>query len=110
MAVELYSRLWLGKAALVGGFEDYVPRDLSPLINPNFKARYAILGAEYHFSPSGYTFFEARVGDTRNAEGRGGYTLQRSVSAMTLVGRRRTYSNTMFLNRSLLKIESSALW
>jgi predicted porin len=71
--VELYSRLWLGKTALVGGFEDYIPRDLSPLINPNFKTRYAILGAEYHFSPSGYTFFEARVGDTRNAEGRGGY-------------------------------------
>jgi predicted porin len=71
--VELYSKLWLHKTALVGGFEGYFPRDLSLLIRPEFKTRYAILGAEYHFSPSGYTYVEARVGDTKDAEGRGGY-------------------------------------
>jgi len=71
--VELYSRLKLGKAALVGGFDDYIPRDLSPLINPDFKTRYGILGAEYHFSPSGYIFCEARLGDTTDAEGHGGF-------------------------------------
>ena len=71
--VELYSRLKLGQAALVGGFDDYWPRDLSPLINPNFKTRYAIIGAEYHFSPSGYMFVEARLGDTTDAQGNGGF-------------------------------------
>ena len=71
--VEIYSRLHFGKFAAVGGFEDYIPRDLSPLINPNFKTRYGIIGAEYHFSKSGYTFFEARLGDTTDAQGAGGY-------------------------------------
>jgi len=54
--IEIYSRLKFGKFAVVGGFEDYIPRDLNPLINPNFKTRYAILGAEWHFSKSGYAF------------------------------------------------------
>lgn len=71
--VELYSRLRFGKAALVGGFDDYWPRYLSPLINPNFITRYAVIGGEYHFSPSGYTYVEARLGDTRDAQGKGGF-------------------------------------
>jgi len=68
--IEIYSRMHLGKFALVGGFEDYIPRDLSPLINKDFKTRYAILGAEWHFSKSGYAFFESRLGDSVDAEGR----------------------------------------
>ncbi len=43
--VELYSRLKFGKFAAVVGFDDYMPFDLSPLINPDFKTRYAVLGA-----------------------------------------------------------------
>ncbi len=71
--VEVYSRLWFGKKyAAVLGFEDYIPFDLSALINPNFKTRYAVLGAEWHISPSGYAFFESRLGDTTNAVGMGG--------------------------------------
>jgi hypothetical protein len=35
--IEVYSRLKFGKFAVVGGFEDYIPFDLSPLINPDFK-------------------------------------------------------------------------
>jgi hypothetical protein len=68
--VELYSRLKSGKFAAVLGFEDYFSRDLSPLINPNFKTRYAILGAEWHFSKSGYAFFETRLGDSVDAQGK----------------------------------------
>jgi hypothetical protein len=67
--VEIYSRLTFGKFALVGGFEDYIPRDLNPLINPNFKTRYGILGAEWHFSKSGYAFLETRLGDSVDATG-----------------------------------------
>ena len=67
--VEIYSRLWFGKFAAVFGFEDYIPRDLSLVINPNFKTRYAILGAEWHFSKSGYTFFETKLGDSVDAVG-----------------------------------------
>jgi predicted porin len=70
--VELYTRLWFQKFAAVLGFEDYIPFDLSPLINPNFKTRYAVLGAEWHISPSGYAFIESRLGDTTDAEGNGG--------------------------------------
>ena len=71
--VELYSRLKFGKFAAVVGFDDYIPFDLSPLINPDFKTRYAVLGAEWHISPSGYAYFESRLGDTIDAEGKGGY-------------------------------------
>lgn len=71
--LELYSKFKFGKFAAVGGFIDYMPRDLNPRINPNFKTRYAILGAEWHVSPAGYAFVETRLGDTTNAEGQGGY-------------------------------------
>jgi len=71
--IEIYSRVKFGKFAVVGGFDDYIPFDLSPLINPNFKTRYAILGAEWHISPSGYAYFESRLGDTTDAQGMGGY-------------------------------------
>jgi hypothetical protein len=70
--VELYSRIWFGKFAAVLGFEDYIPFDLSALINPGFKTRYAVLGAEWHISPSGYAFIESRLGDTIDATGMGG--------------------------------------
>ncbi len=71
--IELYSRVKFGKFAVVGGFEDYIPFDLSSLINPDFKTRYAILGAEWHISPSGYAYFESKLGDTIDAQGNGGY-------------------------------------
>jgi len=67
--IELYSRLKFGKFAAVLGFEDYIPHDLNRLINPDFKTRYAILGAEWHFSKAGYAFFEARLGDSVDAGG-----------------------------------------
>ncbi len=67
--IEIYSRLTFGKFAAVLGFEDYIPHDLTPLINPDFKTRYAILGAEWHISKSGYAFFEARLGDSVDAVG-----------------------------------------
>ena len=80
--VEIYSRLKFGKFAVVGGFDDYIPFDLSPLINPDFKTRYAILGAEWHISPSGYAYFESRLGDTTDAQGNG--RLQRSSPRLPL--------------------------
>jgi len=71
--VELYSKLNFGKFAAVVGFDDYMPFDLSPFINPDFRTRYAVLGAEWHVSPSGYAYFESRLGDTTDAQGHGGY-------------------------------------
>ena len=71
--IEVYSRLNIKKFSAVLGFEDYIPFDLSHLINPNFKTRYAILGAEWHISPSGYAFIESKLGDTTDALGKGGY-------------------------------------
>ncbi len=71
--VELYSRFKFGKFAAVAGFDDYIPFDLSPFINPDFKTRYAVLGAEWHISPAGYAYFESRLGDTTDAQGHGGY-------------------------------------
>ena len=37
--VEIYSRLKFGKFAAVLGFEDYIPHDLNPLINSDFKTQ-----------------------------------------------------------------------
>jgi len=71
--VELYSKLNFGKFAAVVGFDDYMPFDLSPFINPDFRTRYAVLGAEWHISPSGYAYFESRLGDTIDAQGTGGF-------------------------------------
>ena len=71
--VELYSKLNFGKFAAVVGFDDYMPFDLSPFINPDFRTRYAVLGAEWHVSPSGYAYFESRLGDTTDAQRHGGY-------------------------------------
>ncbi|HSZ62597.1 MAG TPA: DUF3011 domain-containing protein [Terriglobales bacterium] len=67
--VEIYSRLKFGKFAAVLGFEDYIPHDLNPVINSNFKTRYGILGAEWHFSKAGYAFAEANLGDSADALG-----------------------------------------
>ena len=35
--VEIYSKLKFGKFAAVLGFEDYIPHDLNPVINSDFK-------------------------------------------------------------------------
>jgi hypothetical protein len=70
--VELYSKLSFGKFAAILGFDDYIPFDLSPLINPGFKTRYAVVGGEWHISPSGFVYFESRLGDSINAVGQGG--------------------------------------
>jgi predicted porin len=67
---EIYSRLHFGKFAAVLGFEDYKPHDLNPVIDPDFKTRYGILGAEWHFSKSGYAFVEAKLGDSVDAQGK----------------------------------------
>jgi predicted porin len=69
--VELYSRFHFGKFAAVGGFIDYMPQNLSILINPNFRIRYGVLGGEWHVSRAGYAFFETRLGDSVDANGKG---------------------------------------
>jgi hypothetical protein len=69
--VELYSRFHFGKFAAVGGFIDYKPQNLNILINPNFRIRYAVLGAEWHVSRAGYAFFESELGDSVGANGKG---------------------------------------
>jgi hypothetical protein len=68
--IEIYSRLHFGKFAIVGGFEDYIPRDLNAVIDSDFKTRYGILGAEWHISKSGYAFIESRFGDSVDANGK----------------------------------------
>ena len=42
---------------------------MSPLIASNFITRYGIIGAEWHFSKSGYMFIETRLGDSKDAVG-----------------------------------------
>ncbi len=69
--VELYSRFHFGKFAAVGGFIDYIPQNLNALINPNFRIRYAVLGGEWHVSRAGYAFFETRLGDSVDQNGKG---------------------------------------
>ena len=67
--VELYSKLTFGRFAVLGGFDDYIPFDVSRLINSNIKTRYGVLGAEWHISKSGYGFIEGKVGDSVDGAG-----------------------------------------
>jgi hypothetical protein len=45
--VELYARAGLGPLGLIGGFTDQEPDVKDPLLDPDFKTRYLILGAEW---------------------------------------------------------------
>ena len=68
--VELFGRGNLGSLLILGGFIDYEPDSTNVLIDPGFRVRYVVLGAEWHVKENGYAYAEARLDDSRDASGR----------------------------------------
>ena len=61
--LELFGKVKFPGFALIGGFIDYRPRDLDPLIDAAFRTRYVIAGAQLHIAKSAYAYAEARLFD-----------------------------------------------
>ena len=73
--VELFGRGNLGTFSLLGGFIDYEPDSTNVLIDPGFRVRYVVLGAEWHVKENGYAYAEARLDDSRDASGASGFNV-----------------------------------
>ena len=74
--VELFGRLNFPGFALIGGYNYYRPDVEDPLIDPDFRVRYAIAGAEVHLADSTYLYGEARLfDDSISPTGQTGYTV-----------------------------------
>lgn len=58
---ELYTRAGLGRFGLIGGYTLEDPKVTDPLLNPNFKTRYFILGAEWFFAKNGKIYTESKL-------------------------------------------------
>ena len=61
--VEGFARVNFPGFAVIGGFNYYKPDVTDPLINPDFRVRYAIAGAEVHLAETTYLYAEARLFD-----------------------------------------------
>jgi predicted porin len=58
---ELYARVGTGRWGVIGGWTSQDPKVTDPLLDPNFRTRYFILGAEWFFSKSGKIYSESRI-------------------------------------------------
>ena len=61
--VEGFARVNFASFAVLGGFNYYRPDVNDPLLNPDFRVRYGIAGAELHLAESIYIYGEARLFD-----------------------------------------------
>jgi predicted porin len=58
---EVYARAGLKKFGLIGGFIYQDPKVRDPLLNPDFRNRYLILGAEWFFAKNGKVYTESKI-------------------------------------------------
>ncbi|HEY6614217.1 MAG TPA: hypothetical protein VIZ32_06840, partial [Vicinamibacterales bacterium] len=58
---ELYARVGLGPIGLIGGFTYLAPFVTDPLIDPDFKTGYAILGGEWFVSRAAKIYTESKI-------------------------------------------------
>jgi predicted porin len=58
---ELYARVGVRKFGLIAGWTSQDPKVRDPLLNPDFRTRYFILGAEWFFSKGGKVYSESRI-------------------------------------------------
>jgi predicted porin len=67
---ELYVRAGLGPIGIIGGFTNQSPDHRDPLLNPNFKTSYIILGGEWLVVPRAKVYTESKIDlDTVSATG-----------------------------------------
>jgi len=59
--VELYARVGLGPIGLIGGFTDLEPDVKDPLLNPEFKTRYVIVGGEWLVARTAKLYTESKI-------------------------------------------------
>ena len=59
--VEVYARAGVKKFGLIGGFISQDPKVRDPLLNPDFRTRYLILGAEWFFAKTGKIYSESKI-------------------------------------------------
>jgi len=74
--LEIYSRAGIGRFGLIGGYIWQDPKVADPLVNPNFRTRYLILGAEWFFAKNGKIYSESKIDlDSVAATGESGYSV-----------------------------------
>ena len=59
--VEVYARVGMGRFGVIGGYTFQDPKVRDPLLNPDFRTRYFILGAEWFFAKNGKVYSESRI-------------------------------------------------
>jgi predicted porin len=59
--VELYARVGLGPIGLIGGFTYLEPDVKDPLLNPDFKTQYVILGGEWFVARTAKIYTESKI-------------------------------------------------
>jgi len=73
---EVYARVGLGKFGVIGGFTYQDPKVRNPLLNPQFRTKYFILGAEWFFAENGKIYTESKIDDNSvSATGQAGYNV-----------------------------------
>ena len=58
---EMYGRVSIGRFGVIGGYIWQDPKVPNPLLDPNFRTRYFILGAEWFFAKNGKVYSESRI-------------------------------------------------
>ncbi len=70
--IEIYARAKLGRFGINGGFIDYDPDTGGALIDPDFRTRYFILGADWRLADGAWAYTEFRIDDSVEPDGSSG--------------------------------------
>jgi predicted porin len=74
--VELYARAGVRQFGIIGGFTYQAPDVKDPLLNPDFKTKYLILGGEWFVARTAKVYTESKVDlDSVTATGDSGYNV-----------------------------------
>jgi Protein of unknown function (DUF3011)/Gram-negative porin len=74
--VEVYARAGVKKFGFIGGFIAQLPDVQDPLLNPDFRTRYLILGAEWFIARTAKIYTESRIDiDSVGATGESGFSV-----------------------------------
>ncbi len=74
--LEVYGRAGTGRFGFIGGYISQDPKVRDPLLSPDFRTRYLILGAEWFFAKSGKIYSESKIDlDSVTATGAPGYSV-----------------------------------
>ena len=74
--IEIFGRASTKRFGFIGGYIWQDPKFTNPLLNPNFRTRYLILGAEWFFAKNGKVYSESKIDlDSVTATGDPGYSV-----------------------------------